>query len=279
MTRQIDYELGVIGAGNMAEAILRAEVHSGYLSPGEIVVADILQERRQKLSSELGVGWAPDNLVSARCPRMLLSVKPQQLDEVLVEIAECVGADALVISICAGVTTAHIDGLLGGRGHIVRVMPNTPMLVGAGMSAIAPGPRANDDDVQWAERLFASSGKTVPVEEAMMDAVTAVSGTGPAYFFYLIEAIIEAGIAEGLTGEFAYQLAVQTCAGAAKLLADSGEAPEVLRRRVTSPNGTTQRAVEILDGAESKQTWIAAVRAAAQRSRELGGELGKKART
>ena len=275
MTRQIDYELGVIGAGNMAEAILRAEVRSGFLSSAEIVVSDIRQERRQKLSSELGVGWAPDNLVSARCPRVLLSVKPQQLDEVLVEIAECVGADALVISICAGVTTAHIDGLLGGRGHIVRVMPNTPMLVGAGMSAIAPGPRANDDDVQWTERLFASSGKTVPVDESMMDTVTGVSGTGPAYFFYLIEAMIEAGMADGLSYEFAYQLSVQTCAGAARLLADTNERPEELRRRVTSPNGTTQRAVELLDGAGTKDVWIRAIRAATQRSRELGGELGK----
>jgi len=275
MTRQIDYELGVIGAGNMAEAILRAQVHSGYLSPREIVVSDIHQERRRKLSGELGVGWAPDNLVSARCRRVLLSVKPQQLDEVLVEIAECVGADALVISICAGVTTAHIDGLLGGRGHIVRVMPNTPMLVGAGMSAIAPGPRANDDDIQWTERLFASSGKTVPVDECMMDTVTGVSGTGPAYFFYLIEAMIEAGMADGLSYEFAYQLSVQTCAGAARLLADTGERPEELRRRVTSPNGTTQRAVELLDGAGTKDVWIRAIRAATQRSRELGGEMAK----
>jgi len=275
MTKQTVYELGVIGAGNMAEAILRAEVRAGYLSPGQIVVSDIHQERRQKLSSELGVGWAPDNLVSARCSRVLLSVKPQQLDDVLDEVWECIGPDALVISICAGVTTAHIDDKLQGRGHIVRVMPNTPMLVGAGMSAIAPGPRANDDDIQWTERLFASSGKTVPVDEAMMDAVTAVSGTGPAYFFYLIEAMIEAGIAEGLTPEFAYQLSVQTCAGAAKLLAVSGEPPEVLRKRVTSPNGTTQRAVKVLDAAQSRQTWVAAIRAAAQRSRELGSQTGK----
>lgn len=275
MTRQIDYELGVIGAGNMAEAILRAEVHSGFLSPGEIVVSDILQERRQKLAGELGVGWAPDNLVSARCPRVLLSVKPQNIDEVLDEIADVVQDEALVISICAGVPTSHIDEKLGGRGHIVRVMPNTPMLVGAGMSAIAAGPRANDDDVQWTERLFASSGKTVPVDENMMNTVTGVSGTGPAYFFYLIEAMIEAGMADGLSYEFAYQLSVQTCAGAAKLLADTNERAEELRRQVTSPNGTTQRAVEVLDKAKTKDVWIQAVRAATQRSRELGGEMGK----
>lgn len=264
------YQLGVIGAGNMAQAILRAVVRSGFLEPGEIVVADVHQEKRQQLSSSLGVGWASDNLAAARCPRILLSVKPQNIPDVLAEIGDAVAEEALVISIAAGVSTAHMDAGLGGRGHIVRVMPNTPMLVGAGMSAIAAGPRASDDDVQWTERFFAASGKTVPVDESMMDAVTAVSGTGPAYFFYVIEAMIAAGVAEGLTPEFAYQLAVQTCAGSAKLLAETGRAPEDLRAQVTSPNGTTQRAVETLDVAGAKDHWIAAVRAAAARSRELG---------
>ncbi len=270
MAQSTGYQLGVIGAGNMAQAILRAVVYSGFLAPEEIVVADVHQEKRQQLSSSLGVGWAPDNLVAARCPKVLLSVKPQNIPEVLAEVQEIVAAEALVISIAAGVSTAHLDKGLGGRGHIVRVMPNTPMLVGAGMSAIAAGPRATDDDVQWTERFFAASGKTVPVDESMMDAVTAVSGTGPAYFFYVIEAMIEAGIAEGLTPEFAFQLSVQTCAGAAKLLAETGTAPETLRAKVTSPNGTTQRAVETLDGFGSKEHWVTAVRAAAARSRELG---------
>ena len=264
------YQLGVIGAGNMAQAILRAVVHSGFLEPGEIVVADVHQEKRQQLSSSLGVGWASDNFVAARCPKILLAVKPQNIPDVLAEVGEAVSADALVISIAAGVSTAHLDAGLAGRGHIVRVMPNTPMLVGAGMSGIAAGPRANDDDVQWTERFFAASGKTVPVDESMMDAVTAVSGTGPAYFFYVIEAMIEAGIAEGLTREFAFQLAVQTCAGAAKLLAETGRSPEELRAQVTSPGGTTQRAMETLDGFGSKEHWVTAIRAAAARSRELG---------
>ncbi len=267
-TRQ--YQLGVIGAGNMAEAILRAVVHSGFLAASEIVVADVHQEKRQQLSSSLGVGWAPDNLVAARCPKILLSVKPQNIPDVMAEIAEVVNEDALIMSIAAGTSTAKLDAGLQGRGHIVRVMPNTPMLVGAGMSGIAAGPRASDDDVQWTEQFFAASGKTVPVDESMMDAVTAVSGTGPAYFFYVIEAMIEAGVAEGLTPEFAFQLSVQTCAGAAKLLAETGRAPEDLRAQVTSPNGTTQRAMETLDAAGSKAAWVTAVRAAAARSRELG---------
>jgi len=272
MSKKVTYELGVIGAGNMAEAILKAELHSGFLQPHEIVGSDVRQERRQKLASELGVAWAADNLVPARCPRVLLSIKPQNIEDVLDEVAEVVDPDALVFSICAGVPTALIDTKLHGKGHIVRVMPNTPMLVGAGMSGIAAGPRASDDDVQWVEGLFAASGKTVPVDEGLMDAVTGVSGTGPAYFFYLIEAMIDAGVADGLSYEFAYQLAVQTCAGAAKLLAESGQKPEDLRAMVTSPNGTTQRAVETLDAAGTKDIWVNAVRAATQRSKELGDE-------
>ena len=275
MSKDVTYELGVIGAGNMAEAILKAELHSGFLQPHEIVVADVRQERRQKLASELGVAWAADNLVPAKCPRILLSVKPQNIEDVLNEVAHVVPDEALIISICAGVPTSLIDAKLNGKGHIVRVMPNTPMLVGAGMSGIAGGPRATDDDVQWVEGLFAASGKTVPVDECMMDVVTGVSGTGPAYFFYVIEALIAGGMADGLSYEFAYQLAVQTCAGAAKLLTETGHRPEDLRAQVTSPNGTTQRAMETLDAANTKDAWIAAVRAATQRSRELGEEHGK----
>ena len=275
MSKDVAYELGVIGAGNMAEAILKAELHSGFLQPHEIVISDVSQERRQHLAGELGVSWAGDNLVPARSPRILLSIKPQNIADVLDEIAADVHEDALVISICAGVPTLLIDSKLNGKGHIVRVMPNTPMLVGAGMSAIAAGPRATDEDVQWTERLFSTSGRTVPVDECLMDTVTGVSGSGPAYVFYLIEAMIAAGMADGCSYDLAYQLSVQTCAGAAKLLAESGQKPEDLRAMVTSPNGTTQRAVETLDAAGAKDALIAAFRAATARSRELGEQNNK----
>jgi pyrroline-5-carboxylate reductase len=275
MSKDVAYELGVIGAGNMAEAILKAELHSGFLQPHEIVISDVSQERRQHLAGELGVSWAGDNLVPARSPRILLSIKPQNIPDVLDEIAGEVREDALVISICAGVPTSLIDSKLNGKGHIVRVMPNTPMLVGAGMSAIAAGPRATDEDVQWAEGLFSVSGRTVPVDEDLMDTVTGVSGSGPAYVFYLIEAMIAAGMADGCSYDLAFQLSVQTCAGAAKLLAESGQKPEDLRAMVTSPNGTTQRAVETLDAAGAKDALITAFRAATARSRELGEQNNK----
>jgi len=265
-----EYQLGVIGAGNMAEALLRGVTGSGLLAGGDIVASDPVEQRRGKLSDELGIACTADNLVPAGCGRVVLAVKPQVMGAVLDEIAGVVREDATVVSIAAGIKAGFVDSALNGRGRIVRVMPNTPMLAGAGISALAAGPRATDDDMKWTETLLAASGSAVVVQEQMMDAVTAVSGSGPAYFCYLVEAMIAAGVAEGLSHDVAAELARQTCAGTGKLMVQSGDAPEVLRARVTSPGGTTQRAVETLDAAGVKESLTTAVRAAAQRSRELG---------
>lgn len=266
-----EYELGVIGGGNMAEAIIGGLVGSGFVKAGQVVVSDISAERLATLSRAHKVACTENNLVPAAAARVLLAVKPQVMPAVLSQIAGAVRADALVVSIAAGVKTSRIDQALGGRGRIIRVMPNTPMLVGAGMAAIAPGPRATDDDIAWVRQLFMTAGAEVVVEEAMMDAVTALSGSGPAYFFYLVEAMVEAGAAEGLSKEVALELARQTCLGAGKLLVQTGQDPEDLRKKVTSPGGTTQRAIEVKEAAGVKKHLIAAIRAAAHRSRELGG--------
>ena len=267
----MDYQLGIIGAGNMAEAMLRGVLDSNFLPHGSILAAEPRFERRQMLTHELSVSCTDDNPAAAACPRVVLAVKPQMMGEVLDEIAPAIRDEALVISIAAGVTAGWIDQRLGGRGRLVRVMPNTPMLVGAGISAVAAGPRATAADVEWTSRLVsAGGGSAVTVEESLMDAVTAVSGSGPAYLFYLVEAMIAAGVAEGLSLDVATRLARETCLGAGKLLAVTGEPPEGLRARVTSPGGTTQRAIETLDAAGVKNSLIAAVRAAAARSRELG---------
>jgi len=266
-----DYEFGVIGAGNMAEAILRGLIAGNFMSRNGVVASDPVFKRRQHVTSEVGVTCVEDNRLPAACPNVLLAVKPQMMGEVLEGVAPVVRDDATVVSIAAGITTAMIDARLGGKGRIVRVMPNTPMLVGAGISAIAAGPRADEKDLRWTGRLFAACGQTVTVTEDQMDAVTAVSGSGPAYFFYLIEAMTAAGTAEGLDADVAAKLATETCAGAAALLARTGEPPEGLRARVTSPGGTTQRAIETMEDAGVKRHLINAIRAAAARSRELGG--------
>lgn len=266
-----DYRLGVIGGGNMAEAILRGAIAGGFLPPADILVSEPDPQRRKALAAVLpGVRCVDDNPAGAACPAILLAVKPQAMAGVLAGIAPAMSADAMVISIAAGISTAFIGDALKGKGRIIRVMPNTPMLVGRGMSALCPGPRASDDDMAWAAALFAASGKTCRVSESQMDAVTAVSGSGPAYFFYLVEAMVMAGVAEGLDVATATALAAQTCLGAAEMLARTGLSARELRAKVTSPNGTTQRAIETLDAAGAKDAIVTAVRAAAHRSRELG---------
>ncbi len=265
----MEHELGVIGGGNMAEACVRGLLNAGLLTAERIVVSDVSAERRERLA-RTGATCTADNKLPARCQRVLLAVKPQVLPGVLDEVSGEVRPDATVVSIAAGVKAAGIARRLGGRGRIVRVMPNTPMLVGEGAAAVSAGPGATEDDLAWTEQAFAVSGRTVRVDESLMDAVTAVSGSGPAYFFYLIEAMVAAGVAEGLDEATATLLASQTCAGAARLLLESNEKPAVLRARVTSPNGTTQRAIETMDAAGVRDALVRGVRAAAERSRELG---------
>ena len=262
-------KLGIIGGGNMAGAILHGMLVNWLLPAEGIILSEPLVERRERLG-RYGIKVTDDNTLAAGCPRVLLAVKPQVLGEVLTQMAPAVAADALVISIAAGRTTAFIDKSLGGKGHIVRVMPNTPMLAGAGMSAIAPGPRATEEDLQWVEQAFGCCGQTIRVEESAMDAVTALSGSGPAYFFYLVEAMVAAGVAEGLDPDTAERLARATCAGAGKLLEKSRDSARQLRANVTSPGGTTQAAIEAMESAGVAQALVAAIRAAAARSRQLG---------
>jgi pyrroline-5-carboxylate reductase len=266
----LDYELGVIGAGNMATAILRGVIETDCLPKNAIVAYDPDVKREQLLALEFGILCAQSLNTPGSCPRILLSVKPQVMDSVLEAIADTIRPDTTVISIAAGITTEHIDRKLGGKGHIVRVMPNTPMLVRCGVSAIAGGPRATPEDVHWVQRLFAASGLTIVMDESMLDAVTGLSGSGPAYLFYLIEAMTEAGVREGIDPDIAGMMATQTCIGAGKLLAQTGRTPAELRRMVTTPGGTTEAAVNHLDAREVRESIAAAISAATARSRELG---------
>jgi pyrroline-5-carboxylate reductase len=202
---------------------------------------------------------------------LVLCVKPQQVDEVLTGVAPVFEPKRhLLVSICAGVPTTRMEKPLPAGARVVRVMPNTPMLVGLGASCICAGKHATEQDLSVVEALFTSAGIVMRVPEPMIDAVTGLSGSGPAYLFYLVEAMVDAGVAEGFTKEQALKLAARTCLGAAKMLEETGLPPEELRKRVTSPNGTTQAAVERLDSDGVKAKIAAAVRRAAERSRELG---------
>jgi pyrroline-5-carboxylate reductase len=266
------YDLAIIGAGNMAEAIARGVIRGALLRPDQIVAADVAPARRQLFEEQLAVRAVESTADAARYARtLLLSVKPQQMGDALGAIAGTVRPDALVISIAAGTTTSLIENGLGTRANwrVVRAMPNTPMLVGEGMTAIAPGANATPDDMKQARRIFESAGAVIEVGETLMDAVTALSGSGPAYFFFLAEQMIAAGVTMGLTPEDAKLLASRTALGAAKMLAESSDAPAELRRKVTSPGGTTEAAIRHMEAGKLPDVVKEAIFAAERRGKEL----------
>jgi len=263
--------LGLIGAGNMAEALLRGALNAGLIDASRVVACDPKPDRQQLFHDELKVRIVENAAaVTEAAEILLLCVKPQQCESVLAEIKDSFSVEKhLLVSILAGTTLQQLEAGLPEAARVIRVMPNTPMLVGCGASGLSAGINATDSDVELIERLLSCASTVVRVEEPQMDAVTAVSGSGPAYLFYLVEAMAEAGVAEGLSRQDALRLAVRTCLGAAKMAEETGTLPEELRRRVTSPNGTTQAAIEVLDSEAVKKRLVTAVRRAAERSREL----------
>lgn len=265
------YQLGIIGAGNMAEAIARGVLTSGTFSKDQIIATDVAEPRRKLFQEQLGIRTLNDMAAVARQSEMiLLAVKPQSMLEVLDAIA---GNDtdplATVVSIAAGITAATIESRLGQR-PVVRTMPNTPLMVGLGAVAMAPGKYANATHLALARKLFDCVGVVVEVQEEQLDAVTALSGSGPAYVFYLVEQMTKAGVEMGLPPEVAGKLAAQTAYGAGKMLATGKEAPIDLRRKVTSPGGTTQAAIEVMQNAKIDSVVVEALKAAQRRSVELG---------
>lgn len=258
-----------IGSGNMAEAIVSGMVAANFCAPEKIVMTDVRPERLADLESEYGVSTSTDNSVVKNAEIVLLAVKPQVMSEVLAGIAPVLRKETLIISIAAGIPTAKIEVLLGGKRRVVRVMPNTPALVGQGASALAAGANADEADLEVAESILSCVGVTVRVEEKEIDAVTALSGSGPAYVFYLLEGMLAAAEKMGLDTEIARKLALQTVIGSAQLMADSGEPADVLRAKVTSKGGTTAAAVQVLDQAEVKGSIVEALLAAQKRSVEL----------
>ncbi|PLY06934.1 MAG: pyrroline-5-carboxylate reductase [Desulfuromonas sp.] len=262
--------IAFIGGGNMAEAILKGLLNKGR-DKSEILVSEPVAERRAYLEKTYGIATSDDNLATVEAVgTVILAIKPQMVNEVVAAFAPAFNDNKLLISILAGTPTATLQELLGGAARVVRVMPNTPALIGQGATALCTGVYADEKDIVHAEGLFTSVGITCRVREAEMDAVTAVSGSGPAYVYMVIEAMTEGGVREGLDVETARRLAVQTVAGAASLVAASGEDPAELRRKVCSPGGTTLSAVQVLEERDLNSTLIEAVRAAAHRSRELG---------
>lgn len=270
---RMQYELGIIGAGNMAEAIVRGVIAAKVFSAGQIIASDVSPARRDLFSAQLRVKAVEDNAEVGRRSRiLLLSVKPQQMAAALAKLGEVTDSQTLIISIAAGISSGFIEKHLGGgkSWRIIRSMPNTPMLVGEGMVAIAAGRHARAEDMLRARSIFESAATVVEATEDKIDAVTAVSGSGPAYFFYLVEQMIAAGVELGLTPEQSHLLATRTALGAAKMLTTSADAPRELRRKVTSPGGTTQAAITCFESHGVGPAIIEGVKAAEKRGKELG---------
>ena len=267
------YDLAIIGAGNMAEAIARGVIAKNVLRPEKIIAADVSPQRRELFEKELHIRAVADNLDAARDAEIvLLSVKPQHMASALSGLGSVLGEGSLIVSIAAGIGTAFIEKHLGAgtKWRVVRTMPNTPMLVGEGMVAMAPGSNATAEDLLSARRLFEAAADVIELGEEHIDTVTAVSGSGPAYFFLLVEQMIRAGVELGLTSDHAALLAKKTAAGAAKMLMTSPDAPAELRRKVTSPGGTTEAAITHMTRHDWPTITVDAIKAAQRRGKELG---------
>jgi pyrroline-5-carboxylate reductase len=260
-----DRTLLIVGGGRMGEALLAGLLAAGIPSDGLVVAEVSAARRRQLAAAHPGVGIAEDVVP---CPSAVLAVKPADVPGAARAVADA--GVSRVLSLAAGVTTASIEAAAGQALSVVRAMPNTPALIGAGAAAISPGSTADEEDMAWAEEILGAVGVVVRVPEVALDAVTGLSGSGPAYLFLVAEAMVEAGVLAGLPRDVAETLTFQTLLGSSRLLADGRSTPAALRASVTSPGGTTAAGVRELERRGVRAAFLDAVAAAAERSRELG---------
>lgn len=260
--------VAVLGTGKIGEALLSGMIRAGW-RPENLLVTTRRPEHGAKLRDRYGVEHVNNAEAAERADTLILAVKPQDMGKLLDELAPHTTTDRLVISAAAGITTAYIEERLASGVPVVRVMPNTPVVVDEGMSVISAGSHAVAEHLAHTEEIFGGVGKTLRVPESQQDAATALSGSGPAYFYFLVEAMTDAGILLGVPRAQAHDLIVQSAIGAAVMLRDSGEHPVKLREAVTSPAGTTINAIRELEDHGVRAALIAAIEAARNRSREL----------
>ena len=264
----MQYQLGIIGCGNMAQAIASGAIKQGVIDAKQVIASDPSPEHRAVFEGWGCVTCEDNGSVAQQAQQILLAVKPQIFPRVAPQLINPPDGQVL-ISIMAGLSSEKIASLIGGPCRVVRVMPNTPALVGAGMAGIALGQGAEQGDDDLAKRLFDAVGEVIELDEPMIDAINAISGSGPAYLFYLAEAMEAAAKELGL-GEHARQIVAQTLMGSGKLLAESKEDPAELRRKVTSPGGTTLAASNHMDSRQVQPAIVEAIHAAFERAKELG---------
>ena len=262
--------IAVLGAGQMGEALISGLLRAGVVAPAGIIAAARRSGRAQELRDSYGVDVLSAAQAAQQSQTLIITVKPQDMDALLAEIRPHVTPANLVISVAAGITTAFIGRHLSGAIPVVRVMSNTPVLVDEAMSVISPGPHATEEHLRLAEQLLRPVGKVLRIPESQQDAATALSGSGPAYVYFLVEAMVDAGILLGMPRSNALEMVKQAVYGAATMLRDSGEHPVLLREAVTSPGGTTINAIRELEKHGVRAAVLAAIEAARDRGRELG---------
>jgi pyrroline-5-carboxylate reductase len=261
--------IAILGTGKMGEALLSGLLRGGR-RPEEIVVTTRRDERKAQLRERHGVDVVSNLEAVDSASDLLIAVKPQDMAVLLDEVGPRIGAGRLVISMAAGITSTFIEQRISADVPVVRVMSNTPVLVDEAMSVISAGVHATEEHLKRADELLSPVGKTLRVPESLQDAATALSGSGPAYFYYLVEAMVDAGILLGMPRAAALEMVIQSAVGAAVMLRDSGEHPVTLREAVTSPGGTTINAIRELERHGVRAAFLAAIEAARDRGRELG---------
>jgi len=269
--------IGMLGAGNMAGALIRGLLASKSVTAAQIVASDVRADHLKQLEAEYGIKTYVDNRQLATWSNLVvLAVKPQVVDRVLDQMADAFAPDTLLVSIAAGVPIRSLEARLPSHVRVVRAMPNTAAIALAGATGIAPGSRATQDDIDVTQALFAAVGRSVVLDESLIDAVTGLSGSGPAYVMVMIEALADGGVKVGLHRDTALLLAAQTVYGSAKLLLETGEHPGRLKDMVTSPGGTAIAGLHTLESGGVRRTLIDAVESATKRAIELGEAMAKK---
>jgi pyrroline-5-carboxylate reductase len=269
----LQQRIGLIGAGQMATALAQGFIKAGLTTADRLLAADVDEHARQRFAHTVAALTTADNaLVAAQSDVLILAVKPQQMAQAVAELRGKLSADRLIISIAAGVRLASLADWLGPELRLVRVMPNTPCLVGQGASAYSLGQHATAEDGALVGRLFGALGSAWQVEEKLLDAVTGLAGSGPAFVFVMIEALSDAGVRMGLPRHIATEMAARTVRGAAEMVLCTGEHPAALKDRVASPGGTTIAGLQALESGGVRAALMAAVEAAARRSMELGSQ-------
>jgi pyrroline-5-carboxylate reductase len=270
-------KIGMIGAGNMAAALIRGLLASKQVAPEQIRASDVRKERLSELEAEYGIKTHVDNHELTKWANLLvIAVKPQVIDRLLDQIATSLVPGTLVVSIAAGVPLRSLEARLPDTVRLMRAMPNTAAIALAGATGIAPGSRATEADIELTRALFDATGRSVVLEESLIDAVTGLSGSGPAYIMLIIEALADGGVKVGLHRDTALLLAAQTVYGSAKLLLDTGEHPGRLKDMVTSPGGTAIAGLHTLESGALRKTLIDAVEVATRRAQELGEIMAQK---